>query len=117
MSKTVRRLVRDMRSRERAARIDSVAPHGADPQSMRQFNQLLVLNCIRQHGPLARVAVAERTGLSRTTVSSIVDALLDEGLVREGDTLHAARAGGRRATLVHFQAEVCRPEGTSCSRA
>jgi glucokinase-like ROK family protein len=105
MSKTVRRLVRDMRSRERAARIDSSALHGADPQSMRQFNRLLVLNCIRQHGPLARVAVADRTGLSRTTVSSIVDALLDEGLVREGDTLHAARAGGRRATLVHFQAD------------
>ncbi len=104
MSKTVRRLVRDMRSRERAARIDASAPHGADPQSMRQFNQLLVLNSIRLHGPLARVAIAERTGLSRTTVSSIVDALLEEGLVREGDTLHAARAGGRRATLVHFEA-------------
>ncbi len=105
MSKTVRRLVRDMRTRERAARFDSFSPHGADLQSMRQFNRLLVLNCIRQHGPLARVAVADRTGLSRTTVSSIVDALLDEGLVREGDTLHAARAGGRRATLVHFQAD------------
>jgi glucokinase-like ROK family protein len=105
MSKAVRRLVRDMRSRERAARIGSSAPQGADPQTMRQFNRLLVLNCIRQHGPLARVAVAERTGLSRTTVSSIVDTLLNEGLVHEGDTLDAARVGGRRATLLHFQAD------------
>jgi len=71
---------------------------------MREANNALVLRLIRQHGPLARVAIARRTGLSRTTVSSIVDDLLAEGVVREGETLSAAPGGGRRPTLVHFNA-------------
>ncbi|HEX8995628.1 MAG TPA: ROK family transcriptional regulator [Ktedonobacterales bacterium] len=69
---------------------------------MREANIALVLRLIRQHGPLARVAIARRTGLSRTTVSSIVDSLLAEEIVREGETLNAAPSGGRRPTLVHF---------------
>jgi glucokinase-like ROK family protein len=69
---------------------------------MREANNALVLRLIRQNGPLARVAIARRTGLSRTTVSSIVDGLLAEEVVREGATLNAAPSGGRRPTLVHF---------------
>jgi predicted NBD/HSP70 family sugar kinase len=78
---------------------------GADLRAMRTFNRLLVLNCVRQHGPLARVDVARRTSLSRTTVSSIIGALLKEGLVREGNQLDAAPSGGRRAIPLHFNAE------------
>ena len=100
MSRTVRRLVRDMRTK-------GSAPHhshrrGADPRAMRQANRRLVLNCIREQGPLARVAIARRTGLSRTTVSSLVDELLHEGLVREGEPQSAPPSGGRRPILVHF---------------
>jgi glucokinase-like ROK family protein len=73
---------------------------------MREANNALVLRLIRQHGPLARVAIARRTGLSRTTVSSIVDRLLAEEIVREGETLNAAPSGGRRPTLVHFNESV-----------
>jgi glucokinase-like ROK family protein len=69
---------------------------------MREANNTLVLRVIRQQGPLARVAIARRTGLSRTTVSSIVDGLLAEGVAREGGMLSAAPNGGRRPTLVHF---------------
>src|SRR5262249_5373475 len=76
--------------------------HGADFHLMRELNRRAVLNCVRTRGPIARVAIAKRTGLSRTTVSSIIDELLDEGLVREGEHLDAAPSGGRRATLVHF---------------
>ncbi len=81
----------------------SVMGHRAsDLHDMREANIALVLRLIRQHGPLARVAIARRTGLSRTTVSSIVDSLLAEEIVREGETLNAAPSGGRRPTLVHF---------------
>jgi predicted NBD/HSP70 family sugar kinase len=69
---------------------------------MRELNRLSILNCVRLCGPIARVALAQRTGLSRTTVSSVMEELLTEGLVREGELLDAAPSGGRRATPVHF---------------
>lgn len=80
------------------------ASRGADVRAMREFNLLLVLNCIREHGPLPRVAIARRTGLSRPTVSSLMEILLRERLVREGELLNSSAAGGRRAVEVHFNA-------------
>src|SRR5690242_14334981 len=102
MSRTVRHIVRDMRSREAGAKRGAAL--GADLRLMRQLNRLLVLNCVRLYGPIARVTIARRTGLSRTTVSSIMDTLLIEGIVLEGDTQDATPSGGRRAILVHFNA-------------
>lgn len=100
MSRTVRRLVRDMRSN--GTGIAHARQRGADPRAMREANRLLVLNCLRAQGPLARVTIAQRTGLSRTTVSSQVERLLHDGLVREGEPQSAAPSGGRRPILVHF---------------
>lgn len=100
MSRTVRRLVRDMRSNGSGAA--HPRQRGADPRAMREANRLLVLNCLREQGPLARVTLAQHTGLSRTTVSSQVERLLHEGLVREGEPQSAAPSGGRRPILVHF---------------
>lgn len=102
MSRTVRRIVSDMRSRSTRAQIGSDAMKRADPSFMRQHNRLLVLNYVREHGPIARAAIARQTGLSRTTVSSIMDDLLREGFVREGEMQNATSAGGRRAILVNF---------------
>jgi len=104
MSRTVRHIVRDMRSREARSKPGAAPALGADLQLMRRLNRLLVLNCVRGYGPIARVTIARRTGLSRTTVSSIMDTLLAEGLVREGSTQDATPNGGRRAILVHFNA-------------
>jgi predicted NBD/HSP70 family sugar kinase len=78
---------------------------GADLRLMRELNRLLILNGVRVSGPITRVAVAHRTGLSRTTVSSIVDELLTDNLLFEGETVDAAPTGGRRATLLHFNAD------------
>lgn len=91
-----------LRWRDALSRPNVVGHRASDLHDMREANNTLVLRVIRQHGPLARVAIARRTGLSRTTVSSIVDGLLAEGVAREGETLRAAPSGGRRPTLVHF---------------
>jgi glucokinase-like ROK family protein len=69
---------------------------------MREYNRLLVLNCVRYFGPIARVVIARQTGLSRTTISTIMEELLKDGLVREGETRSLTSTGGRPATLVHF---------------
>jgi glucokinase-like ROK family protein len=104
MSRTVRHIVRGMRSRDAVAHAREGAAMGADLRLMRELNRLLVLNSVREQGPIARVAIARQTGLSRTTVSSIIDVLLQDGLVREEGTQSATRSGGRRAISVHFNA-------------
>ncbi|MGH2485130.1 MAG: winged helix-turn-helix transcriptional regulator, partial [Ktedonobacterales bacterium] len=61
----------------------------------------LVLACIREHGPISRVLIAQRTELSRTTVSAIARALLQEGVIREGARSSSTKRGGRRAILLN----------------
>ena len=75
--------------------------HHVDHRWVRHINRALVLACLREHGPISRVAIAERTALSRTTVSAITNALLHEGVICEGERLPAATQGGRRAVLLH----------------
>jgi predicted NBD/HSP70 family sugar kinase len=105
VTKTVRHIVRSMRARDLGQSNRTAATKGADLRLMRELNRLLILNSVRVPGPITRVAVAHRTGLSRTTVSSIVDELLADNLLFEGQTVEAAPTGGRRATLLHFNAD------------
>ncbi|HEY7340025.1 MAG TPA: ROK family transcriptional regulator [Ktedonobacterales bacterium] len=105
MTKTVRHIVRSMRARDVRQSTRPATSRGADLRLMRELNRLLILNGVRVSGPITRVAVAHRTGLSRTTVSSIVDELLADNLLFEGKTVEAAPTGGRRATLLHFNAD------------
>jgi glucokinase-like ROK family protein len=106
---TVQQLIQDMYAAHGSAQ-------GADQRVVRGFNRLLVLNYVREYGPLPRVQIAQETGLSRTTVSNIIDTLLQEGFVREGDLLDAAPVGGRRAMLVHFNADAGRILGLDVGR-
>jgi glucokinase-like ROK family protein len=55
----------------------------ADQEKVRKVNKSLVLNTLRLHAPISRAAVANMTGLNRSTVSNIVTVLIDEGLVWE----------------------------------
>lgn len=72
----------------------------ADPALMRELNRSILLNLIRQEGVISRAEIAKRTHLSRSTVSNIISALLEEGLVRE--TGAGESQGGRRPILVNF---------------
>ncbi|NMB55040.1 MAG: ROK family transcriptional regulator [Leptolinea sp.] len=55
----------------------------ADQNLVRKFNTAVVLNTIRHHAPLSRAEVAKFTGLNRSTVSQIINTLLDRKLVQE----------------------------------
>lgn len=60
----------------------------------------VVLRHIRAEGGVTRAALAELTGLARSTVAQRVDALLASGLIHEaGDS---ASTGGRRPGLLAF---------------
>ena len=51
--------------------------------TMHEMNIALVLNTLRLHAPISRAEIATRTGLNKTTVSSIVRTLLDNAFVCE----------------------------------
>ena len=49
---------------------------------VRRANLHNVLTVIADHAPISRAAIVQRTGLSRPTVLSVVDALAEDGLIR-----------------------------------
>jgi N-acetylglucosamine repressor len=60
-----------------------VPPQKATNQQTRRFNQQLVLRTIYDRSPISRAEVARTTGLTRTTVSDVVEQLLGNGLAEE----------------------------------
>ncbi len=58
-----------------------------DQEKVRKINRSLVLNTLRLHSPVSRAQVADITGLTRGTVSNIVNVLIDDGLVCEDSLL------------------------------
>jgi predicted NBD/HSP70 family sugar kinase len=55
----------------------------AVPALLRALNERTVLDAVRASGPISRAEVARQTGISRPTVSLVLGALLEDGLVRE----------------------------------
>lgn len=62
------------------------------------MNRDVVLELIRSRQPISRADLARLSGLQRSTVSLIIEELLEEGWVREGAV--ARRPRGRRPTLL-----------------
>lgn len=83
-------------------RIDLKRIHTAHFGTMRAINRQIVLNYVRDQGPISRAEMARRTALQRSTISEIVDSLLVEGLIEE---IGAGRStGGRCPTLLALRA-------------
>ena len=58
---------------------------GSNQSGMRAHNERLVLSLLRQHGALAKSDIARITGLSAQTVSVIMRALEQDGLLMRGE--------------------------------
>lgn len=70
----------------------------SDRHFLRDVNIVAVASALRQYQPISRVELADRTGLGRSTITTIINTLLENGLVREiGE---AESAGGRRPILL-----------------
>jgi len=61
-------------------------------QLLKSINQQKVLNLIFSEGPITRVELAEKTGLTKQTVTNIVNRLLQEQIVLEGEPV-SGRSG------------------------
>ncbi len=80
--------------RGNAARVGSLP-------SLRQRNRSLVITAVRDSGATSRVDIARVTGLSKTTVSSLVaDLLADAVLIEPAEADKTSSGAGRPATLL-----------------
>jgi predicted NBD/HSP70 family sugar kinase len=73
-------------------------PVTADLALMRELNQALILNLVRQEGHISRADIAKRTHLSRSTVSNIINELIAANRIYEIEK--GESRGGRRPILV-----------------
>ena len=55
----------------------------ADSALMREMNIALILQCLNRQAPLSRARLARITGLTKATVSSLINELIDAGFIRE----------------------------------
>ena len=84
-------------------RIDLRRTHAAHLSHIRDINQRIVLNYVRDRGPISRAEIARQTALQRSTVSTIVDSLITEGLIEEIGM--GQSTGGRCPTLLKLNTE------------
>lgn len=79
----------------------------ADQLFVRKLNTRTVSECLRLYSPLSRAELAKRTGLYRSTISSIIGELIERGFVRETEIQSDLRVG-RPGMLLEFN-----PQGGS----
>src|SRR3982751_4214075 len=73
---------------------------GASSEVVRDINRRIVLNLIRTRQPISRADLARVSGLQRSTISLIVEQLMQESWVIEGPTGRLPR--GRRPTYLRL---------------
>ena len=81
-------------------RIDLKRASVARSPTIRSINRQIVLNFVRERGPISRAEIAQLTALQRSTVSLIVDELKEAGLVDEGS---GESTGGRPPILLSLR--------------
>jgi N-acetylglucosamine repressor len=72
-------------------------------QLMKSLNRSLILNIIREKGPISRAEIAKITKLTPPTVSNLVKELLESKLVIESDL--GESQGGRKPTMLVINAK------------
>lgn len=82
-------------------RIDLKKANAARSNTIRDINRQIVLNYVREFGPISRAKIARETALQRSTISIIVDELRGDGLVEE---VGGESTGGRPPNLLSLRA-------------
>ena len=81
-------------------RIDLKRASAARSNTIRDINRQIVLNYVRELGPISRAEIARETALQRSTISLIVDELRVDGLVEE---VSGESTGGRPPSLLSLR--------------
>lgn len=83
-------------------RIDLKRANVARLDTIREINRQIVLNYVREREPISRNEIAQETELHRSTVSSIIDELVGNGLIEEFGA--GESTGGRPPMLLRIRA-------------
>lgn len=75
------------------------------PSQARTHNRAAILQHLFHHGPCSRAELARTTGLTRVSVSALVEDLISEGLTAELGTENPTGRVGKRAILVGLAEE------------
>lgn len=78
-------------------RIDLKRASVARSNTIRDINRQIVLNYVREKGPISRADIAKETDLQRSTISHIIKELTDFDLIRE---VYGESSGGRPPALL-----------------
>ena len=81
-------------------RIDLKKANVARSNTIRDINRQIVLNYVRERGPISRAEIAHETALQRSTVSLIVEQLRVDGLIEE---VSGESTGGRPPILLSLR--------------
>jgi N-acetylglucosamine repressor len=81
-------------------RIDLKNANAARSDTIRDINRQIVLNYVRERGPISRAEIAHETALQRSTISLIVDELKADGLIEE---VSGESTGGRPPSLLSLR--------------
>ena len=82
-------------------RINLKKANVARADTIRDINRQIVLNYVREEGPLSRAEISHETELQRSTVSLIVEELRGQGLI---DEIEGESTGGRPPILLRLRA-------------
>ncbi len=74
----------------------------ADLTMVKRANTSLIANTLRTQGPLSKAQLSRITNLTKSTVSSIVNELIAQGIVREAGIGSAGSTGGRRPVMLEL---------------
>jgi predicted NBD/HSP70 family sugar kinase len=73
----------------------------ATRSTSREINRQILLNLVREHQPISRADLARRMNVGRGRVTALVNELIDEGAVYEGETVDTTR--GRKPKMLHIR--------------
>lgn len=83
-----------------ARRLNLNSVNVARSNTIRDINRQIILNYVREQGPISRAKIAQITELQRSTVSLIVDELLKLNLIEE---IYGESSGGRPPQLLSLK--------------
>ena len=69
-------------------------------QFMKELNEIKILNLLRNEAPIFRSELAEKTNITKVTISEIIKRLDKEGYILEVGKGESTKKGGKRPTLM-----------------
>jgi predicted NBD/HSP70 family sugar kinase len=75
-------------------KVDLQNTKSAGKHTIKEINQKLILNLVREHQPISRAEISDLTKLQRSTITIITNRLLERKWIYEGESGHYG--GGRR---------------------